>query len=214
MKTRVLLVDDHEVVRSGLRKVLRARPDLEVVAEAGDGWEAVDAARRELPDLIVMDLTLPRLSGILATSEILRFLPGAKILMLSMHEEASLMEEALRAGVSGYVLKSAAAADLLKAIDTVQQGNRYLSPSLAETVIDRMIEGDASPPSPLASLTPREREILRRVAEGLSAREIAADLRLSARTVETHRNNLMRKLGVRKTSGLVRIAIRERLVDA
>lgn len=210
--TRVLLVDDHAVIREGLRELLNARTDMVVVGEAGDGREAVEAVERLAPDVAVMDVWLPRLSGIAATEEIRKASPQTGVVVLSVHAELRFVENALRAGATGYVVKSAAAKELIAAIGAVREGKRYLSPEVAEGLVERVIHPGEAEPGPLAALSTREREILQRLAEGLSAKEIAADLHISTRTAETHRANVMRKLDVRKTTSLVRIAIREGLL--
>ena len=211
MATRVLLADDHQLLRQGLRRLLEAA-GIEVVAEAGDGHEAVDEALRVRPDVVLMDISMPRLSGIEATRELLQRLPGSKVLMLSMHEGRSFVENALRAGALGYVLKSASQQDLCEAIAEVREGRPYLSADVAHEAVQAIRRPSSAGSAPLDVLTGREREVLLRIAEGLGSKEIASDLRLSRRTVESHRAHLMRKLGVHKTSALVRIAIREGLV--
>jgi len=213
MNVRVLLVDDHAVLREGLREILESRSSVTVVGEAGDGREAVEAARRLRPDVVIMDVWLPRLSGIAATAEIVKEDPAAKIIILSVHERADVVEDALFAGASGYVVKSAAAQELITAIEAVVQRKKYISPAVAESLVDRVVHPNEAEHGPLAGLTRREREILQRVAEGLSAKEIGVDLHISARTVDTHRGSIMRKLDVHKTAGLVRIAIRGGLVS-
>jgi DNA-binding NarL/FixJ family response regulator len=211
MATRVLLADDHQLLRQGLRRLLEAA-GIEVAAEAGDGREAVDEALRTLPDVVLMDIWMPRLSGIEATRELLRRAPGSKVLILSMHETRAFVEDALAAGALGYLLKSASAEELCEAIAAVSEGRAYLSAAVAHEAALALRRPRGTAAAPLDSLTGREREVLQRIAEGLGSKEIASDLRLSRRTVESHRAHLMRKLGVHKTSALVRIAIREGLV--
>ena len=211
MGTRILLADDHLLLRQGLRRLLEAE-GLEVAAEAGDGREAVEEALRVQPDVVLMDIWMPRLSGIEATRELLQRQPGAKVLMLSMHEGRAFVEDALRAGALGYVLKSASAAELCEAIEGVREGRAYLSAAVAHEAAEAIRRPRGAAGTPLDILTNREREVLQRIAEGFGSKEIASDLQLSRRTVESHRAHLMRKLGVHKTSALVRIAIREGLV--
>lgn len=213
MGTRVLLVDDHAMVREALRAKIEAVDGLEVVGEARDGREAVDAARRLRPDIILMDIMLPRLSGLAATQEIMKADQGARVLILSVHEERSFVEDAFRAGAFGYVVKTGPIQELLDAIDAVRQGLSYLSPAITQHVVGSIRNPGDSSSGGLSALSTREREVLQRIAEGLASKEIAADLQLSRRTVETHRANLMRKLGAHKASSLVRIAIREGLVS-
>jgi DNA-binding NarL/FixJ family response regulator len=208
---RVLIADDHELVRTGLRRVIEADGDLVVVAEARDGLEAVALARQHQPDVAVIDLWMPGFSGEEATRRIVRSHPEIKVLILSAHEEWERVRSALQAGALGYVVKSAASAELIEAIHALRDGRGYLSPAVAHHVVDALGAGEA-PRSPLAQLTEREREVLALIAEGLSSKEIAARLGHSPKTAETHRASVMRKLGVHKTSSLVRIAIREGLV--
>jgi DNA-binding NarL/FixJ family response regulator len=213
METRILLVDDHTMVREALRAKLEAVDHLTVVGEARDGREAVEAAQELRPDVIVMDIWLPRLSGLAATQEIVKADRNARVLILSVHEGRSFVEDAFRAGAIGYVVKSGSVQELLEAIDAVRQGRSYLSPAITQHVVGAIRDPRDSASSGLSALSSREREVLQRIAEGLASKEIAADLHLSRRTVETHRANLMRKLGAHKASSLVRIAIREGLVS-
>jgi DNA-binding NarL/FixJ family response regulator len=212
METRVLLVDDHAMVREALRAKIDAVDGLKVVGEAEDGREAVAAAKRLRPDVIVMDIWLPRLSGLAATQEIIKVNRNARILILSVHETRSFVEDAFRAGAFGYVVKTGPLRELLEAIDAVGQGRSYLSPAITQHVLEAITNPKDSVSSELGALSSREREVLQRIAEGLASKEIAAELNLSRRTVETHRANLMRKLGAHKASSLVRIAIREGLI--
>lgn len=211
MTTRILLADDHEIVREGLRRLIETRSDLAVVAEASDGWEAVEFARAHRADIAILDLWMPRLSGVDATRQIVG--DGAtRVVVLSMHESWSHVREALRAGAAGYVVKTAAASQLLEAVDAVREGRAFVSPSVSHHVVEAIRLGDERRASPLAQLTAREREVLQLVADGLSSKEIAVRLGTSVKTAETHRARLMTKLGVNKASGLVRLAIREGLV--
>jgi DNA-binding NarL/FixJ family response regulator len=207
------LVDDHQLLRQALRRMLEARDGVEVVGEVGDGRSAVEAALRLRPDVVLMDIWMPRLSGIDATREILQHDPQARIVMLSMHDRRSFVEDALRAGAAGYVVKSAPAHELFDAIDAVCAGRSYLSPAVAHEAIEAIRSPRDATATALLGLTPREREVLQRIAEGLGSKEIASTLRVSRRTVESHRARLMRKLGAHKVSALVRIAIREGLVS-
>ncbi len=207
--TTVLLVEDHEMLRNGLRGVVERSGDLSVIAEASDGPEAVACAREHEPDLVVMDVRLPRLSGIDATKQIVEDCPERRVLILSQDECWTTVERAFRAGASGYLVKTSSASQLVAAARAVSAGKGYLSPELAASC--------AAPGrgfgSPLAALSDREREVLVLIGEGSSSREIASTLGIAERTVSAHRASLMKKLGIHKVAGLVRFAVREGLVD-
>jgi DNA-binding NarL/FixJ family response regulator len=211
---QLLLADDHVMVRRGLRLVLDAEPDLEVVAEASDGIEAVELARRLEIDLAVLDVSMPRSTGLQATRELLQSRPELRVLMLSMHDNEQYLFEALKAGASGYVLKSAADRDLVEACRAALRGEPFLYPSavaaLVRDFLARAREGEATPADPL---TPRELQVLKLVAESHTNDQIAAALRISRKTVERHRENLMGKLGMRDRVQLTRYAIRRGLVE-
>jgi two-component system response regulator NreC len=211
METTLLVADDHRLVREGIRRILEARNDLRVVVEADDGEEAVRAAVERRPDLALIDFTMPRLSGVEAIRRIRRT-AAIPCITVSMHEQIGHVTQALEAGASGYVVKSAAASELLDAIDAVRAGRSYLSPSVAHWAVEAIAKPDGRPASSLRGLTAREREVLQLVAEGLTSKEIGAALGVSFKTIETHRTNLMAKLEIRKASGLVRIAMREGLI--
>jgi DNA-binding NarL/FixJ family response regulator len=213
MHTTIVVADDHRIVREGLRRLLETRPDFEVVGEASDGEEAVQLVLDKKPDVAIMDIWMPRLSGIDATRRIGRRGLGTKVLVLSMHEGRSYVEEVLRAGAAGYLVKSSSPGDLFAAIDAVRQGNSYLSPAITQQVVDAIARPGDPGPSSLAALTDREREVLQLIAEGLSSKEIAAMLGVTLKTVDSHRSNLMEKLDIHKVSGLVRFAIRAGLVE-
>ncbi len=209
---RVLIADDHGIVRSGLRLLLERQPDIEVVAEAADGAEARDLAIRERPDLAILDVKMPKLTGLQATREIKQQAPEVSVLILSMHDDERYLFEALKAGASGYVLKAQADTDLLAAIRAVERGEPFLTPDAQRTLIrDVLARGTSTGEE---ELTPREEEIVKLVAEANTTREIAAILHLSEKTVENHRANAMRKLGMRDRVELVRYAIRRGLIDA
>jgi DNA-binding NarL/FixJ family response regulator len=211
---RLLLADDHAMVRRGLRLVLDAEPDLKVVAEAGDGLEAVELARRLDIDLAVLDVSMPRSTGLQASAELLALKPDLRVLMLSMHDNEQYLFEALKAGASGYVLKTAADRDLVEACRAALRGEPFLYPSaiaaLVRDFLSRVREGDAAPADPL---TPRELQVLKLVAEAHTSEQIAAALSISRKTVERHRENLMGKLGMRDRVELTRYAIRRGLVE-
>lgn len=195
-----MLVEDHTIVREGLRMLLEGQDDLEIVGEAGDGQEAVREAMRLRPDVVLMDLGLPVLNGVDATRHIVRDVEGARVLVLSMHGGEDHVRPALRAGASGYLVKGSGVADLLAGIRAVARGEAFLSPGAAAVLL-REDRGEAM-------LTPREREVLQLVAEGRSTAEVAKALRLSAKTVEGHRSRLMAKLGAQNAASLVRHAVR------
>jgi DNA-binding NarL/FixJ family response regulator len=213
LKTRILLADDHAVVRRGLRLVLDGEPDLEVVAEAGDGAEAVERAVREDVHLAVLDVTMPRMTGIQAAREISRRCPDVRTLILSMHDNEQYFFEALKAGASGYVLKSAADRDLVEACRATMRGEPFLYPAAVAALIrdhlDRASEGIA----PREILTQRELEILKLIAEAYSSKEMAEMLVISVKTVERHRANILEKLGMRDRVELTRYAIKRGLVE-
>jgi DNA-binding NarL/FixJ family response regulator len=215
LKTRILLADDHAMVRRGLRHVLDARPDLEVVAEADDGREALERALNEDIDLAILDVTMPRLTGLQAARELLKLRPDLRVLILSMHDNEEYFFEALRAGASGYVLKSAADRDLVEACRATMRGEPFIYPSAVKTLIreylERAREGGEVRADPL---TPRELQIVKLIAEGYSNRGIAEELVISERTVGRHRANVLEKLGMHDRVELTRYAIRRGLVEA
>jgi len=212
-KHRILLVEDHTLLREGLRSLLAADPAFEVVGEAGDGLEAIAQARRLQPDLVIMDLSMPKMSGLEALREITRQHPGIKALALTMHNTEEHLRDALRAGAAGYVLKTVSHAELLAAVRSVIAGQRYLSPQVAKQVIDGYL-GKAQPGEVTAwdTLTAREREVLKMIAEGYKSREIADQLCISPSTVEKHRVNLMRKLDLHSVSAVTAYAAKRGLI--
>ena len=212
--TRVLLADDHAVVRRGLRLVLDAEPDLEVVAEAGDGAEAVEKALADDIDLAVLDVSMPRMTGIQAAAELARRRPGLRLLMLSMHDNEQYFFESLKAGASGYVLKSAADRDLVEACRATMRGEPFLYPGAVTALIRDHLDHVAGGDEPREILTPRELEIVKLIAEAHSSKEIAQMLVISIKTVERHRANILEKLGMRDRVELTRYAIRRGLVEA
>jgi two-component system, NarL family, response regulator NreC len=209
---RVLLVEDHLLVRSGIRLLLERSRDMRIVGEADDGREAVALAKSLTPDLAIVDVGLPNLNGLQAVLQIRQESPRTRVLMLSMHAEIEYVREALRAGASGYVLKSAASTELMAAVHAILTGQKYISEKLLESLkkMPPNVRSGASP-SDLTILTAREREILQLVAEGNSGPEIARDLAISERTVETHRQNIMTKLDIHTIAGLTRFALRHGL---
>jgi DNA-binding NarL/FixJ family response regulator len=209
---RVLIADDHGIVRSGLRLLLERQPDIEVIGEAADGAEAREIAVRERPDLAILDVRMPKLTGLQATREIKRQAPEVSVLILSMHDDERYLFEALKAGASGYVLKTQADADLVEAIRAVERGEPFLTPAAQQTLIKDVLERGREDAGE-EDLTPREEEIVKLVAEAHTTREIAEILHLSEKTVENHRGNAMRKLGMRDRVELVRYAIRRGLIE-
>lgn len=209
---RVLLVDDHAVLRAGVRRLLEDESDLEVVGEAADGIEAVEAGARLRPDVAVVDLTLPRLDGVEATRRILQRSPDTRVLVLTMHDEPAFVERVIEAGASGYVLKRAADSDLIRAIRAVCSGEGFLDPGVARSVFEfsHMPERDSA----TKRLSPREREVLALVAWGHTNREIADRLVVSQKTIESHKARLMDKLGLRTRAELVRHAKKSGLLDS
>jgi DNA-binding NarL/FixJ family response regulator len=205
---RVVIADDHEVVRDGLRALVNAQPGLEVVGEARDGQEAWQKSCALAPDVLVLDVSMPRVGGTEATERISRDCPGVKVVALTMHEERGYVLRLLKAGAAGYVLKRAATADLVQAIHAVVEGRRYVDPSLAGELLGGS-ESRRPDAASIAGLTDREREVLRLLALGHSNKGVAADLEISVKTVETHRANGMHKLGLTSRVALVRFAAAE-----
>jgi DNA-binding NarL/FixJ family response regulator len=214
LKTRILLADDHAVVRRGLRLVLDGEHDLEVIAEAGDGAEAIEKALAEEVDLAVLDVAMPRMTGLQAARELTRRKPQLRVLILSMYDNEQYFFEALKAGASGYVLKSVADRDLVEACRATMRGEPFLYPAAVSALIrdhlERSKDGDEAGGD---ALTPRESEIVKLVAEGYSSKEIADMLVISIKTVERHRANILDKLGLRDRVALTRYAIRHGLIE-
>ncbi|MEV6060245.1 response regulator transcription factor [Nocardia asteroides] len=212
--TRILLADDHALVRSGLRMILDNEPDLRVVAEAANGFDAVTALASDGIDLVILDIAMPRMTGIQAAREITRTRPGTRILMLSMYDNEQYFFESLKAGASGYVLKSVADRDLIEACRATMRGESFLYPGAVTALVRDYLQlarqGSALPDT---ILTPREEEVLKLIAEGHSARDIAATLVISAKTVDRHRANILQKLGLRDRLDLTRYAIRAGLIE-
>jgi DNA-binding NarL/FixJ family response regulator len=214
LKTRILLADDHAVVRDGLRMVLESQPDLEVVAQAGDGAEALALGLDDHIDLAVLDVSMPRMTGLQAARELSHQRPDLRIVMLSMHDKEQYFFEALKAGAAGYVLKSAANDDLIEACRAAMRGEPFLYPAavraLVRDYLERARHGEAGPDDPL---TAREQQIVKLIAEGLTSDEIAESLVISRKTVDRHRANVLEKLGMRNRVELTRYAIRRGLVE-
>ena len=214
LKTRILLADDHAVVRRGLRLVLESEPDLEVVAEVGDGAEALQRALDDDVDLAILDVTMPRMTGLHAASELHRRRPDLRVLILSMHDNEQYLFEALKAGASGYVLKSVADRDLVQAVRAAMRGEPFLYPGAMTPLIEEYLRhGRNGPEIREDPLTPREREVLKLIAESRSNRQIASELVISEKTVERHRENILDKLGMHDRVELTRYAIRTGLIE-
>jgi DNA-binding NarL/FixJ family response regulator len=213
MKTvRILVADDHEVVRQGLRRLLEARPGWEICGEAGTGREAVEKAKQLKPDVVVLDYSMPGLNGAEATRQILERVPRTEILILTMHGSEQLIRGALEAGARGYVLKSDASRDLISAVHALVEHKAFLSSSASGPVLESYLKSP-QPPASQEVLTSREREIVQLVAEGRSNKEISATLNISTKTVEAHRANMMHKLGLSSVTELVRFAIRNNIIE-
>ena len=206
---RVLLADDHQIVRQGLRGLLE-KAGHEVVGEAADGQEALRLARTLTPDIAVLDLSMPRLNGLDAAREIRRMSPEIKTILLTMYTDKGYVLQAMKVGAKGYVLKTEAAEDLIRAIREISRGETYLSPGVAASIVEAYLDDSHLPADPL---TARERQILQLIAEGNTTKEIAQQLNISFKTVESHRNHLMKKLDLHDIAGLVRYAIRRGLVQ-
>jgi DNA-binding NarL/FixJ family response regulator len=213
LKTRILLADDHAVVRRGLRLVLESEPDLEVVAEVGDGAEAVERALEEDVDLAILDVTMPRMTCLHAASELHRRRPELRVLILSMHDNEQYLFEALKAGASGYVLKSVADRDLVEACRATMRGEPFLYPGAINALIKDFLERARAGEDVSDPLSPRETEIVKLIAEGNTGRQIAGALVISEKTVERHRSNILDKLGMRDRVELTRYAIRRGLIE-
>lgn len=211
MSIRVLLADDHELMRAGLRSILEKGKEVEVVAEASDGRGAVELAEEYKPDIALMDITMPNLNGIEATRQIVGE-GWSKVIALSIHCERAFVIEMLAAGASGYLLKNSASAELMTAIRSVRNGDVYLSPRIAGMVVQKYVQDHGRGQS-FATLTPRERQVLQLIAEGKSNKEMAGHLTISIKTVETHRAQLMEKLGIFTVAELTKFAIREGLTS-
>ncbi len=209
-KIRILLADDHAVVRKGFRMILAAQPDMEIVGEAGNGKECVTMAEQLMPDMVVMDVAMPELNGIEATRRLAASNPQIRVLALSMHKDSVYVREILRAGARGYLLKDSSDVELLAAVRAVARGEGYLHPAVSEAVL---VDYRRHVTDPLDLLSSREREVLQLIAEGKTNKEIATLLNLSVYTVDAHRGRIMEKLNLHSTGELVRFAVRKGLID-
>jgi len=214
MKTKILLADDHRIVREGLRSLLEAEDDMQVVGEADNGRRAIEMAEATGPDVVVMDIGMPELNGIEATRRIVHDSPNIRVVALSMHSDRRFMGEILKAGASGYLLKDGAFEELAGAIRIVMSKKMYLSPRIADVVVEDYVRHlPRAEPSVFAALTPREREVLQLLAEGKATKQAAAALHVSVKTVETHRRQIMTKLDIHSVAELTKYAIREGLTS-
>jgi two-component system response regulator NreC len=213
MPLRILLADDHGVLRAGLRALLNAEDDLEVIGEAADGDQVLQLARRLKPDLVLMDISMPGTGGLEATRQLLAELPEAKVLLLTVHDDQGLLQEAIRSGASGYILKRAAESELINAIHAVVRGDIYIHPSMTRALFEEQ-QKTTSNKAIEVTLTHREIEVLKLIAQGHTNRQVGEMLNLSMRTVESHRANLMAKLGISSRVELVRYALKHSLLHA
>jgi DNA-binding NarL/FixJ family response regulator len=218
MGVRLLLADDHEIVRKGLRALLEAEPGWQVAAEAADGRDAVEKAQQVKPDIAILDISMPYLNGLEATRQIVRDISQTKVLVLTMHDSDPLIQQVLEAGARGYLLKSDAARDLVPAVDALIRNKTFFTPKVAQLVLegylDKNLRERASPESGSFRLTDRQREIVQLLAEGNSSKEVASALGLNVQTAEAHRANIMRRLECHSVTALVRYAIRNHIIEA
>jgi DNA-binding NarL/FixJ family response regulator len=210
---RVLIADDHEVVRHGIRVMVQSCPNLEICGEASDGRQAVTLAGQLRPDIVIIDIGMPQLNGLDATRQIVHDNPNIKVLILTMHESEQIVREVLAAGARGYLLKSDAGRDLISALEALAGRKTFFTSKVAEIVLETYLKGGQEQPAPKDVLTSREREVVQLLAEGKSTKEVAVALGLSVKTAETHRSNLMRKLDVHSVSQLVLYAVRNNIVQ-
>lgn len=209
---RVLIADDHNLVRQGIRALLESTGEVQVVAEAADGLEAIELARKHRPQVILMDIGMPRLGGLQALERIHRELPGQRVVILSMYSDETLIRQVLRNGARGYLLKDSLKEELALAVKAAARGEVYLSPAVSNLLVEDFLSTSDPPANPLEALTMREREVLKLIAEGHTNASIAGLLHISVKTVEKHRANLLDKLGVNDTAALVRLAIQYNLI--
>jgi DNA-binding NarL/FixJ family response regulator len=209
----VLVADDHGIVREGLRHLLESEPDINVCGEASDGREVLEQVEKHDPKVVVLDITMPRLGGLETLERLRTRHPDVKVILLSVHSDPPFIQSAISLGADGYVLKNGRAAEVVTAIRAVTKGGSYFSPAVAREIVEQLRAPKRQEDEPFSILSSREREVLLLIAEGLSAKEIGAQLKISTKTVEAHRTSLMRKLGVRKATELVRYALRHGLIE-
>jgi DNA-binding NarL/FixJ family response regulator len=214
-KLRLVVADDHSLMRRGICDLLESEPGWEVVAEAGNGREAVEAVAKAKPDVLIIDLAMPELNGLTATREILRFFPKTEVVLLTMHNTDQAIREVLESGARGYVLKSDAEQDLITAVKAVAAGKPFFTPNVAEVVLKGYLFRGANTETKenLSELTTRERQVVQLLVEGKGNKDVAVAMRVSVKTVESHRSNINRKLSIRSTSDLVRYALRNGIVE-
>ena len=212
MSIKVLLVDDHAIIREGLRSLLEKQPEMEVIADTDDGRKAVELVRELLPDIVIMDITMPGLNGIEATRQITAEFPDVKVIALSIHSKRRFVADMLSAGATGYILKECLFDELVQAIKAVAAGGRYLSPRITDVVVSDYVKRlSATTESPFEALKTREREVLQLVAEGKSTKQIALELHVSTKTIEANRRQIMEKLNIHSVAELTKYAVREGL---
>jgi len=212
MSIRVVLADDHVLIRAGLRALLHSLPNIEVIGEASDGHEAIDVIAQHQPDVVIMDIGMPGLNGVDSARRIIKQTPGTRVIILSMHANEEYVGRALEAGAKGYLLKGAEPAELELVLKAVMRGETYLSPSISKHLVQDYLSHRKEKMNPVPDLTARQREVLQLIAEGCSTKDIANKLKLSVKTVDTHRSELMHRLDIHDVAGLVRYAIRTGLV--
>lgn len=212
-RIKILLVDDHPVVRKGIASCLSQHANLEIIGEAADGREALRKAREMLPDIVLMDIDMPHMNGLAVTDLLRKDAPKVKVLILSMHSNTDYVLRIIQSGARGYVLKDASTKELLRAISAVNSGEAFFSPEVARAALNQYVKGTGTPNSEAQQLTNREREVLVHIADGLSNKEIASQLGVGVRTVETHRERIMRKLNIHSVAGLTKFAISQGLVS-
>lgn len=209
----ILIADDHGIVREGLRRVLDAEQDLSVCGEAADGREVLEQVERLKPDCVVLDISMPRLGGLETLERIRRKYPRTRVVLLSVHGDPPFVQSAISLGADGYVLKNGRASEVLSAVRAVLSGGNYFSPPVAKEIVEQFRKPRNESSEPFKVLSTREREVLKLIAEGLSAKEVASELKISTKTVEAHRTSLMRKVGVRKATELVRYALKHGIIE-
>jgi len=211
--TSIVIADDHGIVREGIRRLLESEPNFNVCSEASDGREVLEQVATHRPDVVVLDITMPRLGGLETLERLRADHKDTRVILLSVHSDPPFIQSAIALGADGYVLKNGRADEILTAVREVMKGGSYFSPAVAREIVEQLRSPKAAAENPFEILSGREREVLHLIAEGLSAKEVAVELSISTKTVEAHRTSLMRKLGVRKATELVRYALRQGLIE-